>query len=525
MLTMDARRELHASLHDAYLLRTLLRSSVLKSLSLFLTRLTALLIPGATTNSSASSLKDFDNLPVPLRYNFAIVRCAYELKQGLIKASVGAPSFVGETMKGWIDKLDELVGRIMNPLLANTRSEVGLICAKARFVNSPERSSIDVVKAVAGIALPGAGLRSLSLARTASSATIPVVTEPGWLRELQVVLDGQANLVKRLECGKDGDKWLVTVGVCSVWKTMLAMSARGIGAEDVVKGSVGSPLVVSKGLFKKKDTSPPGSPPHPPADTSSIHPLVDIASAKLLAELELFETRLNAYIATLSSAPVHHLLSSGVCPSQACALCATGRTFDAESSDDDSEDEEGGCGLAQCAMREALQALSAMIVVIKACEHDGDLEAALLYAAGAEVKAKSEANLVPLAPFDLLDAAPVPLIVPDDHTADPCPTLAHALDTIPVLILLHLLASRLPPTLRFQLPHQVWGLTYAAYEKELRGFAAAEEWTPEVGWEMAGEVGDVLGRKGKSWEGEGRERLSILACAIRTKVGVEVVDV
>ncbi|GAA5937605.1 uncharacterized protein JCM15063_002065 [Sporobolomyces koalae] len=58
------------------------------------------------------------------------------------------------------------------------------------------------------------------------------------------------------------------------------------------------------------------------------------------------------------------------------------------------------------------------------------------------------------------------------------------------LILLHLMLSRLPRSLPFQLPHEIWALRGECdeYENELRGFAAAEEWAGEIAWEIKGEI-------------------------------------
>lgn len=449
------------------------------------------------------------------------MRSAYELKEGLRAAGVGAPPFVGETLRPWVDKLEELMGRVMNPLVASVRLSVTAICTRARIaepsvaVGQPELKSTS---------LPGAaGLRSLSLGRTAS-ANVAATTSVGpvWIRELAAALETMAKLVGRLECGKDADKWLVSVGTCAVWKAMLALSARNVVEEVAIPAAVVP--AAPKGLFKsaKRSPSPPASPPLAPID--SLHPRypsplsssAEIAFVRLLCELELLESRLTTFVNALSSAPHDNVLMSGTCDLvSACGLCKTGRTFDAESSDEEDE-VDAGQGLAQCAMREALQALSAMIVVVRASARPEVLRQALLVDAGASDP------LVPLTPLALLAGPP---LVPIEKERGPtiCPTLAHALDTLPTLILLHVLASRLPPSIGFRLPHQVWGLEWREYDKELRGFAAAEEWTAEIGWEMSGEVGRIV--EGRGMGERERERVRVLGVAIRTRVRVEVVEV
>lgn len=446
------------------------------------------------------------------------MRSAYELKEGLRTTGVGAPPFVGETLRPWVDKLEELMGRVMNPLVASVRLSVTAICLRAQVaepavaVGQPELKSTS---------LPGAaGLRSLSLGRAASASIASAGSVgPVWIRELAAALEAMAKLVGRLECGKDADKWLVSVGTCVVWKGMLALSARNV-VEEAAPAVV---PVALKGLFKsaKRSPSPPASPPLAPVDahqsrhTSPTSSSSEIAFVRLLCELELLESRLTTFVHALSSPPHDNVLMSGTCDNvAACGLCKTGRTFDAESSDEEDEI-EAGQGLAQSAMREALQALSAMIVVVRASAHSQVLRRALLVDAGASDE------LVPLTPLALLAGTPVPVV--EERGPSTCPTLAHALDTLPTLILLHLLASRLPASIGFRLPHEVWGLEWRDYDKELRGFAAAEEWTAEIGWEMSGEVARCV--EGGGLRAPERERLGVLAVAIRTRVRVEVVEV
>lgn len=141
--------------------------------------------------------------------------------------------------------------------------------------------------------------------------------------------------------------------------------------------------------------------------------------------------------------------------------------------------------------------------------------------------------VTPLTPLQILNGA-LPLVVSTSPpTAAPpvaasessvCPTLLHALDTLPTLLLLHLLASRIA---HFALPHQLWKLDWHAYEKELRGFAAGEEWTHEVGFEMAAELARRVASAGEGDKMAPKERdaLATLAVAIRAKVGIECPEV
>ncbi|SCV73999.1 BQ2448_6429 [Microbotryum intermedium] len=628
-------QELHAAIHDAYLLRTLLRSSVLKSLSLFLTRLTTLLLPPDLMPPPPLTTKEVETLSPSLRFNLTIVRCAYELRRSLLAAGQlpAMPAFVRETLRPWTDKLAEVMTRVMNPIITSVRIVVSGICAKARIpsdesniVNGHSSSTMSILggehdaAAMKSTAAKGATsqLRSLSMGRAAptpaSSATSAkhghghghggdthdLALGPLWLRELTGVLEATAKLVARLECGGDADKWLVSVGTHAVWKGMLALASRKIAvaapsssdgaAKSLLTTSAeakhpGAHIVPTKGLFKstsKKASAGPGdSPPFgtdgslTPQTASTAVPTngasigshlicltsaIDVAFIRLLCELELLETRLIAFtkhLSTPSSMPILPPLMSGSCSHElACGLCKTDRQFDAESSDDEDEGVPAGsteAALAHSAMREAMQALSAMIVVVRASKHSDVLLDAIredgveddprkkhesLAKSGAEDR--NDEPMTPLTPMDLMrsheplilpatpaNISPEAVIVEDKSSSKPlvCPTLRHALATLPDLILLHLLASRCR---RFSLPHERWGLAdWRAYEKELRGFQAGEEWTAEIAWEMVNEVAareNELALETKEGTPASTElaALELVREAARIKVGVEV---
>jgi hypothetical protein len=521
------------------LLRTLLRSSVLKSLSLCLTRLTALIVPSVQPNPFPliQSVKEYDtSLPAPFRFNLLIVRCAYEVKEGLRRAGHGLPGFVEETLRPWRDKLDQIIARVMDPVIAVLRGNVIETCRRGRVLESNAPTVASIIPS-----LPHAAqIRSLSLGRASPAISIETSTVsngssttmngggPAWIKDLANVLESTNILFNRLECGLESDKWRASIGTCAVWKGSLALSNRKIISEEP-----SPPVSTTRSLFKsaKNGTSPPsaatarslGGESSPPASPLPL-PLAttattthDAAFVRLLSELELFESRLISFHSTLSTSPSSisdPIILSGKCDAALhCVLCQTGRTFDAESSDEE-DSEDGGMrssneGLAQSAMREAMQVVSALIVVARASAIQGVLHEALLSNAG------SRSTSIPTSHSS-------PTLV-----SSVCPTLSHALDTLPTLLLLHLLMARLSPWLGFRLPHQIWSLEWNAYERELRGFAAAEEWTEEIGEEVVMEIGSVLAK----FEGQHRKheldelranQLSVLRDAVRIKVGIDV---
>lgn len=503
--------ELHAAIHDPYLLRTLLRSSVLKSLSLFLTRLTALLIlPLVIPTLSPVTLKDFDTLPASFRFNLQIVRCAFEVKEGLRRAGSGkgVPRFVAEGLKGWLTKLDQVMARIMDPIVLGIRSNIIECCRRGRTLEVSTLASVSALGYAAGAGSMIGGLaasttqRSLSLGRslssiasssstTTSSSLLPSPTpvisslivadagSPTWLKDLANSLECTNLLLARIDCRREADKWRASIGTCAVWKGCLTLAARPLALSSTVSAN---------------------------------------AFNRLSVELESFESLLLAFNATLSpSTPgstQHAPMTSSSCPSGSCILCRTGRTFDIDSSsssdDSDSETEEGGRhgGLASCAMREAMQVVSSLIVVVKASAlPQGCLLQALLSNSGSSFVSPANSN------------STTALTVR-------CPTLSHALDTLPTLLLLHLLISRLPTTVPFRMPHELWSLEWTAYERELKGFAAAEEWTDEIGEEVGMECARVerlmIDSRRTGGDELAREALRVLKVAVRVKCGIDV---
>ncbi|GAA5881248.1 hypothetical protein JCM16303_004863 [Sporobolomyces ruberrimus] len=583
--------ELQAAVHDSYLLRTILRSSVLKALSLFLSRLSALLLVPSSPNDPAFNVplslslsKDpknqesdghfASNFPLALRYNLHIVRCAITVKQYLLEVAArggnegGMPSFVEETLRPWRGKLTELIGRVMNPVVASYKAAIVEACKKSRIeggiIGTDGAAAASRGRANSGgggISALGLNVnprsatqgRSLSIGR--SSTPVPLAlsststtggggsTGPAWLQEAGAIFDVCSRLFARLEAKTDTDRWAVGVAIAATWKGMLGCSARIISEDGLVTPGTGSapststshpalavPPPVKNRLLGgvKKTPSPPPSPPLPPVNLGVLPALngsssgpspATVAFVRLISDLELFENRLTTFLTSTLSSPrvVFHPSAAPVdsCPgAPSCGLCKTGRTFDEESdsSDEDADDAQGGSAgapgkesrLALSAMREAMQALSSMIIVVRASRDLKVIEEALQVDSPPGSSPQKPSN-APLTPSDLFALGPAkPTSSSTNTSATPsaasaalpgpahplCPTLRSAIIDLHPLILLHLVLSRLPRSLPFRLPHEIWALRggWDEYENELRGFAAGEEWAGEVAWEVRGEL-------------------------------------
>lgn len=417
-------------------------------------------------------------------------------------------------------------------------------------------------------------------------------TSSAWVRDLTSQFEAFGKVIGRLECGVDADKWIVTVATAAAWKGMLNLAARPIvatfsssaGRTPSVSGSSESSSVHSpapekprRGLLlgggAKKTPSPPQSPPLPAnKDLATAaatagggdHAHAEVAFVRLLFDVESLEARLKAFLVSSLSTPAHVLApafaSSVECPaassSNGCGLCRTGRTFDDDSSDSEDDDDDrdhaaaNGTGgdprlhrpghesaresrLALSAMREAMQALSAMIVVVRASHRIQVLRDAVENRGAAvtitptttatssitlgleapqpmtpsTLFARSGAPPAAIPPSTSMTAAKAPTVpaAPLQSSLATCPTLNSALLTMPPLVLLHLVAARVASPaaaddeekrdrLALHLPHETWDLRegWIEYAAELRGFAAGEEWAPEVAVELGAEAKRVL---------------------------------
>lgn len=654
--------ELKRAQSDSYLLRTLLRSTILRILSLFLTRLTALLLPSTTfplnTTNLTTSTTEEPILSLPFKFNLLIVKSAYELKEGLRSSWENLEEInkkvVKEAFNPWILKFEELMSRVMSPIMIGFRIELGKLCSKGRE-GGKEVLEIPLVVGGAGNGSTSSSKASRSLSLGRSSTPLPIlssstssitstsITTGGggeWLKDLIQTLDQSGNFLRRLECGRDTEKWLVSLGTCTVWKGMLALSYRsgfnssmssssssslnGNGNGNGASGGKGemvdgmtqlllspthSPTITTttKTLFKSTPRTSPSLLPTtnnsspskleykalPSLLTSpklvastSLHTITssvpstssnttftssssssstttinsnnstsspDIIFTSYLTTLESFEQILKSYVSHLTHpCPIPNILISGQCNSSLhCSLCLTGRTFDAESSDEDEEEDE--IELAGCAMRESLQALSALIIVVRASRIEGKLEEVIRFTAGGGVGVcvepysmnrtggtgaggeKEMEEIKPLTP-SLFLSSPLPTFSPSSPVitiqAAPCPTLIYALDTLPLLILLQLLISLLPSSLDFSKPHELLDLNYTEYAKELRGFVSGEMMLEEIGWEIIGEIQRILDERvvssGAEVVGKGglnekeRNGLRLLGMCLRIRVGLEV---
>ncbi|PLW51587.1 hypothetical protein PCASD_00494 [Puccinia coronata f. sp. avenae] len=460
------RHELEVASCDLYIFRSLFRTAAIPALTVFAGRLDSLLILPANEKSVLcvpKSTKDADHaLPVALRYNIEVVRCswsAYSLVRGILKTNEWGPEVTKVLRDGltpFLSKMDAIIQQFMGPYLLEIKKQVN-----GCILKYPPPESVPLPAAKGHLSLSRT-IPSLGGYGTWITAAHP--HEP--LRELTNLLDGiRKVLFVKLACGAESHRWMVSVATQAVWKgmlvfatcafplpTQLSHSSRAsqassathlIDSYSAALGLRGARHILHTG---KRSPSPPLKP-----DFALHHELVH--------NLKVFSVAIRDFVKDIAGLDPRSGNGSSSCTAD-CELCAQG--FSVNPGDDGD--------LVREAMNEALEALSALQLVASALLQPDRLRCSL--AACTDTAATLSSSLA------------------TRKTADPpaCPTLTLALQELPPFILLYLVASRISKEAGFRLPHEVWGISWADYQEELKGFVAAERWLPEVAHEMAQEV-------------------------------------
>ncbi|KAA1115151.1 hypothetical protein PGT21_032506 [Puccinia graminis f. sp. tritici] len=473
------KHELEVCSCDSYIFRSMFRTAVIPALTVFAGRLDSLLIVPANESSVLyvpKSTKDADHsLPVGLRYNIEVVRCAwsaYSLLRGILKGNEWGSEVTKVLRDGltpFLSKMDAIIQQFMGPYLAEIKKQVTGCILKYQ---SLEPTTIPAAKS------------HLSLSRTIPSLggygtwiTTAHPHEP--LRELINLLEGVRKvLMLKLACGAESHRWMVSVATQAVWKGMLVFatcafplptntpqrsrpspatqSTHLIDSYSAALGLRGARHILHSG---KRSPSPPLKP-----DMALHHELVH--------NLKVFSVAISDFVKDIAGLDPRSGNNSSSCSGE-CELCAQG--FSVNPGDDGD--------LVREAMNEALEALSALQLVASALLSPDRLRSSLIACTDAVTTLSSS-----LATRKAGDTKPA------------CPTLTLALKELPPFILLHLIGSRISKEAGFRLPHEVWGISWTDYQDELKGFVAAERWLPEVAHEMAQEVRRIQRLRQKTLE-------------------------
>ena len=434
-------------------------------MTVYINRLDQALVPPSLDHSVLfipKTVRDVDvGLPATLQYNIEVVKAAWLVRAALddvlgtpddVEAS--APRGLVDSLSPFVSKLDAVVQKLMGPYLVTAKI---FIMAKVAHFRHPDAAASHHGTAVK--TLPITLTRSNPpVAHSQASTTLSAKT-PARLRELATNLEALRKLFMiKLACGADSQKWVVSVASQAVWKGMLAFAARSAPLEARM-GTPPSPPSAThrtgRGLLRGSGRSP--SPPHRHSKSPE-----HLGQKEILGEIACFSIIIGKFIEGIAGLPEPDKLA-GECPyGTDCEYCRQGLSV--------KTGEDGD--LVRDAMNEALEAISASQLVLRAATDPSSLIPAI----------DPPAPLTVSAAF----AGGAQTIVNPQATG--CPTLDRAVDELPPLILLHALASRLSKEIGFRLPNEIWEDSWDDYEGELRGFVAAEQWTPEIATTMVEEV-------------------------------------
>ncbi|KAK9896670.1 hypothetical protein P389DRAFT_82729 [Cystobasidium minutum MCA 4210] len=534
--------ELHLAVNDQYLLRSLLRSAVLKTLSIFMSRLESLIISQTSDPSVLfvpRTVKEAENPPPSQRFSFLILRSAWELKKGLNKACSGVtvdaqggpiidmPKFVKDTLGPWINKLDLLVNRIWGPIIAAIKDEaVMCITVQGALECGLTQPATMPSPAIGSLALPAphpaSSGRSLSLSRSSTPTPTPVpgtmgssaaLSVPNYLKDLSTLLAATSRTFAWLSVAEiDQANWKVAIGSSIIWKMMMMCSFRRV--DDVPAGS-----------YPSRRASPP---------PSTVHAFTSVNGATTPSALSGGQSTPILEAPTAAAAPKRSMSAMGIArlrgaatshnggkrsPSPPRANGAGGRAgslaatnaarlvVDVEIFEACVEKfvsslslvaptasfDESNPNSRHCSKNKDCPICKGRFIPVEV--EDSDDEDELPREAMQEAMTALSSFIVVLRFFAHESSNPVPKLLRaiqavDDLSLAPelCPNFIRALDLLPPLILLQTLVARIPSYYEFRMPNQLWNTSWKQYETTMKGFHTGEEWVAEVGWELLKEA-------------------------------------
>lgn len=431
-------------------------------------------------------------------YALSLAHAAFEIHAALAglladRRADGWPKHVSESFKPVLDKLESVVGRVIQPILVSIKRELAdtLVGLKDTSVGHAQlghsKKSTDFLPSTAS-----AATHAIKAVRTTGGA---VESVPPCLAGFASKLDGARRVLERISagCGNAGEGWVVGVVVASIWKGMLGLVERPSTAPEK-----GSPRSLSQRLLVNgsgKVTAAAGT-STPPSD----------GSAPVLMPKALSATKSATNVASLltrattpGSRPSSPPRLVGVDPATCLVTAFEGlirRLVDGLVPYKLPAAADPG-HLAREALAEALEALESLRIVVS---HLGKPHGLQIVLRGLE---------------DLKVAS-------DTEDDDPDDAFLDALDDVPPILLFLLFGTRLatlsragthPPVLR-PVPEVLASTIGTAY---LVGFGAAEEWERRAGVAMRGAVDQALGELSAV---EGRDDERLLLTILNTVVDV-----
>ena len=483
-------KEMPTPQSDAYLLRAVLRTAV-RSLSIYITRLESILLPAITDPTFIAPLNlsaAVSSHPLnPVQYfALSVAHTAWQTCETLEQTlETGTwPRFVSEALRPVMDKLDLVVGKVVQPLLLGLKRD--LIAALSRTDGaSPAGGKTIGLAHTPAPATATANGSIVPMTKENSSAPLSRLTKepsggghsrvaqlpvPVCLQHFAARVDGARKVLDIIAhpCQDDGEGWVTGVVVAVIWKGMCVISEKDLGPSAPRPPSPGQVSKALNGLKLEKDLYAQNPTPSLGGVTAKLTTMLPSRTASRGPSPPRQSSRWDPMTHALLSLEglVKRLVTGLVEPALAPAQLP-GQVLEPEH-------------IAREALFEALEALTSFRTVSSAI--NGSNASARLLASSRRIR--------------------------DDIDDDDEEVLDDAMEDMPAVTILTVLLRRAncalsllpvsekgpsPIDLRIRSPAEVWGWTVVEYERQaLSGFAAAEDWGKRVASTLKLEIERVM---------------------------------
>lgn len=282
-------------------------------MSIFITRLEAVLLPALTDASFAQPLHitgspSANPLNPAQQYALTVAHAAWETCEVLEQTlETGKwPKFVGETLRPVMDKFDLIVGKVVHPLLTGLKRDLVASLGRNEGISPPSGRAIGLPSVPAPNMPPPPpptiNGKEAHVTKTPSErghARQQQLTVPTCFQHFAARVDGSRKVLELVAgpCQDDGEGWITGVLVPVVWKGICVSVNRdfnglGAGANGPGAGRPPSPAAVSKALSSVAANGPGAGPASKEVTPTVVaSPSLGGVTAKLTSSLSILPSR------------------------------------------------------------------------------------------------------------------------------------------------------------------------------------------------------------------------------------------